>query len=65
MNYSDRMKKYGVMSAEDFRQMTLDIASGKYRPSPESPKVIFDSHKSLAEFARQEAGKEKAGITAR
>ena len=64
MNYSEKMKKYGVMSTEDFRQMTLDIASGKYHPSPDAPRVIFGSHKSLAEFAQEEAKKENTAFSA-
>ena len=64
MDYSDRMKKYGVMSTEDFRQMTLDIAAGKYRPSPDVPRIIFGSHKSLADYAKEEAKKEKSPISA-
>ncbi len=65
MNYSDKMEKYGVMSMDDFRQMTLDIASGKYRPSPDAPRIIFGSHKGLAEYAEEKAKKEESPISAR
>jgi len=44
--------------------MTLDIAAGKYRPSPDAPRIIFGSHKSLADYAKEEAKKEKSPISA-
>ena len=50
---------------DDFRQMTLDIASGKYRPSPDAPRIIFGSHKGLAEYAEEKAKKEESPISAR
>jgi hypothetical protein len=63
MSYSKRMKTFAVMSQADFRQMTIDIASGTYRPSPEAPRKVFCSFAGLAEYARQEAEKEKNSST--
>ena len=59
MSYSKTMKTFAVMSQDDFRQMTLDIASGAYRPSPDAPRKVFCSFSGLAEYARKEAEKEK------
>ncbi len=59
MSYSKIMKTFAVMSQDDFRQMTLDIASGAYRPSPDVPRKVFCSFSGLAEYARKEAEKEK------
>ena len=59
MSYSKRMRTFAVMSQDDFRQMTLDIASGAYRPSPDAPRKVFCSFSGLAEYARKEAEKKK------
>ncbi len=59
MSYSNRMRTFAVMSQDDFRQMTLDIASGAYRPSPDAPRKVFCTFSALAEYARKEAEKEK------
>lgn len=41
--------KIGIMSRQDFRQYTIDIAKGKLKPSPEAPKIWFDSVESMAQ----------------
>jgi len=41
--------KIGIMSRQEFRQYTIDIAKGKVKPSPEAPKTWFDSLKSIAQ----------------
>lgn len=45
------MKKVtvGIMSRDKFRQRTLAIAAGKYKPKSSEPKVWFSSMKSLSE----------------
>lgn len=44
-----RTLKIGVMSAKDFRERTLPIARGKYKPSSSEPKIWFPSYRALAE----------------
>lgn len=41
--------KIGIMSRQDFRQYTIDIAKGKIKPSPDAPKTWFDSVESMAQ----------------
>lgn len=41
--------KIGIMSRRDFRQYTIDIAKGKYKPAPDAPKIWFDSVESMAQ----------------
>lgn len=41
--------KVGIMPREKFRQRTLDIAAGRYKPKAGEPKVWFSSMKSLSE----------------
>lgn len=41
--------KVGIMSRQDFRQYTIDIAKGKRKPAPDAPKVWFDSVESMAQ----------------
>jgi len=45
------MKKVtvGIMPRDQFRQRTLDIAAGRYKPKSGEPKVWFSSMKSLSE----------------
>jgi len=31
--------KIGIMSRQEFRQYTIDIAKGKIKPSPDEPKI--------------------------
>lgn len=62
MNYSRKMRTFAVMSQDDFRQMTIDIASGRYKPPADAPRRIFCSFEGLAEYAKKEANKEKAAI---
>ena len=64
MSYSKTMKTFAVMSQDDFRQMTLDIASGAYAFSRRSRKV-FCSFSGLAEYSRKEAEKKKKCVIVR
>jgi len=41
--------KIGIMSQKEIRERTLAIASGKYKPKPDEPKIWFTSIRSLAE----------------
>ncbi len=41
--------KVGIMPYEKYKQRILDIASGKYKPTPDEPKIWFASLRSLAE----------------
>lgn len=45
--------KVGIMSADKFQQRVLDIAAGRYKPTPSEPKVWFSSLKSLAEVLNE------------
>lgn len=44
-----KIVKVGIMPSEKFEQRVLDIASGKYKPSADEPKIWFNSFKSMAE----------------
>jgi predicted transcriptional regulator len=39
----------GIMPREQFQKRLLDIASGRYKPGKDEPKVWFSSMKSLSE----------------
>lgn len=41
--------KIGIMSRQEFRQYTIDIAKGKVKPSADAPKIWFDSLESMAQ----------------
>lgn len=41
--------KIGIMSKEEFKRYTIDIAMGKIKPSKNQPKVWFDSIESFAQ----------------
>lgn len=45
--------KVGIMSYESYKQRVLDIAMGKYKPSPGEPKIWFESLRSLAEVLNE------------
>lgn len=40
--------KIGLMSLEQYKQRTIAIAKGKYKPKKDEPKIWFTSMKSLA-----------------
>jgi len=46
--------KVGIMSKELYRQRTIEIAKGIYKPKPEEPKVWFESIKSMAQILSSE-----------
>jgi predicted transcriptional regulator len=41
--------KIGVMTKEDFKRRTIQIAQGKYKPKKGEPKVWFESLQSIAQ----------------
>ncbi len=44
----------GIMSREDYKNRTIAIAKGKYKPKKGEPKVWFESVKSLAQILSNE-----------
>ncbi len=40
----------GIMPREEFQKRTIAIASGKYKPKKDEPKIWFSSMKSLGEI---------------
>ncbi len=45
----EQVVKIGVMSAKEFRDRTLAIARGLYKPRRDEPTIWFSSYRSLAE----------------
>lgn len=54
MSIKSKSVKIGIMSYEDFKQRTLMIAKGKYKPKKSDPKIWFPSVKSLANVLSEE-----------
>jgi len=46
--------RVGIMSIEQYRQRTIDIAKGVYKPKKDEPKVWFESVKSMAQILSNE-----------
>ncbi len=44
----------GIMSRENYRNRTISIAKGKYKPKKGEPKIWFESVKSLAQVLSNE-----------
>jgi predicted transcriptional regulator len=42
--------KIGIMKREEFRRRTIAIAKGEYTPSPDEPKIWFDSVESMSQM---------------
>lgn len=56
MNNGDKkMKKLqiGVMSRDKFQSRAMEIASGRYKPKKNEPKIWFSSMKSLSEVLNE------------
>jgi predicted transcriptional regulator len=49
-----KVVKVGVMSLERFKQRTMAIAKGEYKPIKSEPKIWFQSMKSLAHVLSEE-----------
>lgn len=43
--------KIGIMSREEFKQRTIAIAKGEYKPEPDEPKIWVESRQILKEGA--------------
>ncbi len=41
--------KVGIMPSDQYRQRTIDIAAGRYKPKPGEPKIWFHSFKAMGE----------------
>jgi len=41
--------KVGIMASDQYRQRTIDIASGRYKPASNEPKIWFHSFKAMGE----------------
>jgi predicted transcriptional regulator len=48
MQQLEEILKIGIMPYEAYKRRMLDIAEGKYKPTPLEPKVWFNSLKPLA-----------------
>jgi predicted transcriptional regulator len=48
-----RKVKVGIMPTDQFRQRTIDIAAGRYRPSNNEPKIWFHSFKAMGEVLNE------------
>ena len=46
--------KIGIISKEDYKQRTIAIAKGEYRPNGNDPKIWFESLQSMAQVLNSE-----------
>jgi len=46
--------RVGIMSKEQYKQRTIDIVKGVYKPKKDEPKVWFESVKSMAQILSNE-----------
>jgi predicted transcriptional regulator len=46
--------KIGIMSREDYKHRTIEIAKGKYTPRNDEPKIWFESLQSMAQVLNSE-----------
>ncbi len=46
--------KCGIMSPEDFEEMTIKIAKGEYKSEPDAPKIWFESLQTMAQLLSKE-----------
>jgi len=44
----------GIMSREDYKNRTIAIAKGEYKPKSNDPKIWFESVKSLSQVLSNE-----------
>ena len=49
-----KVLKIGIMSRDAYRQRTIAIAKGEYRPKRGEPKVWFESVQSMAQILSSE-----------
>ncbi len=46
--------RVGIMSKEQYKQRTIEIAKGLYKPRKDEPKIWFESVKSMAQILSNE-----------
>jgi predicted transcriptional regulator len=46
--------KVGIMSREDYKKRTIEIARGEYKPKKDEPKIWFESLQSMAQVLSKE-----------
>ena len=46
--------KIGILSKEDYKQRSIAIAKGEYRPNVNDPKIWFESLQSMAQVLNSE-----------
>ena len=46
--------KIGILSMEDYKQRSIAIAKGEYRPTGNEPKIWFESLQSMAQVLNSE-----------
>jgi len=46
--------KVGILSREEYRERTLAIAGGSYKPKSDEPKIWFESMQSMAQVLSNE-----------
>ena len=51
---NDKTVKVGIMSREQYKQRTIAIAKGLYKPEKDEPKIWFESLKSMAQILSSE-----------
>ena len=44
-----KVMKVGIISKDDYRKRTIAIASGKYKPRKDEPKIWFESLSSMSQ----------------
>ena len=45
--------KVDIMSCKEYRQRTIDIAAGRYKPASNEPKIWFHSFKAMGEVLNE------------
>ncbi len=51
---SDKTTKYGVIPYDQFKERTLKIAKGEYKPGEDEPIIWFESLNAAAETLDEE-----------
>lgn len=50
----NKVLKVGIISRENYRERTIAIARGKYKPKKQEPKIWFESIKSMSQILSHE-----------
>jgi len=48
------MKKYGIMSPNNFREMTMAIARGEYKLPSNAPREYYEDEKTAKKYHKSE-----------